>query len=62
MTQAEIDLAVSQATGESLPEITSRGFCIADPDVVDYDPEPPRRPLVVDWDEIDNGMRLLMPC
>ena len=33
MTQAELDLAVSLATGESLREITSRGFSIADPDV-----------------------------
>ena len=62
MTQAELDVAVSKATGESLCEITSRGFSIADPTTVDFDPEPARRPLVVDWDSVDDGMRLLMPC
>ena len=50
MTQAEIDRAVATATQESVAEIHHRGFSLADPLEVHYDPEP-RRPLVFDWDE-----------
>lgn len=51
MLQEEIDLAVANTTGESLVEIERLGFTLADPTVVEYDPEPfTRWPLVIDWD------------
>jgi hypothetical protein len=49
MTQYEIDTAVARATGESVAVIHDRGFGLADPVDVRFDPEP-RRPLVFDWD------------
>ena len=49
MTQCEIDAAVATATGESVAFIQDRGFGVADPLEVDYDPDP-RAPLVFDWD------------
>ena len=58
MTQAALDRAVSAATGESLRTIRRRGFSIADPVEVVFDPEPPtpgfstRGPNIVDWDEL----------
>ena len=51
MTQHDIDAAVANATGESVALIRDRGFGLADPLDVDYDPEP-RRPLVFDWDSM----------
>jgi hypothetical protein len=49
MSQNELDLAVARATGESVALIHDRGFGLADPGEVEFDPEP-RRPLVLDWD------------
>jgi hypothetical protein len=49
MSQREIDEAVATATGESVELIHDRGFGIADPLEVNYDPEP-RAPWVFDWD------------
>jgi hypothetical protein len=49
MTQWELDGAVARATGESISVIADRGFQLADPLNVDFDPEP-RGPLVYDWD------------
>ena len=40
MTQAEVNRAVAQATGETVRTIAQLGFGIADQDVVDHDPEP----------------------
>lgn len=51
MTQHELDEAVAAATGEHRSLIHDRGFGIADPFRVDYDPEP-RRPLMLDWDSL----------
>jgi hypothetical protein len=51
MTQQDIDEAVATATGESIALITERGFAIADPLDVHFDPEP-RRPLMLDWDSM----------
>jgi len=51
MTQQEIDAAVAAVTGESQLVIRDRGFGIADPFDVAYDPEP-RRPLILDWDSM----------
>lgn len=52
MTQTDLDHAVACATGEDLSEIKRRGFSIADPTDVDFDPEPDNLPgQVVDWDD-----------
>jgi hypothetical protein len=54
MTQAELNDAVAKATGESPATIATLGFGMADPEIVDFDPEPYfRPPLVVDWDALD---------
>lgn len=54
MNQNEINRAVAFATGECLCEIQRRGFSIADPVEVNFDPEPnDLPPNIVDWDEID---------
>ena len=54
MTQTEIDRAVALATGEPVCTVSGLGFSIADPDFVDYDPEPTDiEDLIVDWDELD---------
>jgi hypothetical protein len=54
MTQQELDRQVARATGEPLCEIRQRGFSIADPDLVDYDPESSDiEDLIVDWDALD---------
>lgn len=51
MTQQQLDREVADATGEDLSEIRSRGFSIADPNEVNFDPEPfDLPPQVVDWD------------
>jgi hypothetical protein len=51
MTQQDIIEAVATATGESVALIDDRGFGIADPLDVQFDPEP-RHPLVLDWDSM----------
>ncbi len=49
MTQFELDGAVARATGEPVSVIADRGFQLADPLTVEFDPEP-RGPQVYDWD------------
>ena len=49
MTQQDLDQAVAAATGETATVIHERGFGMADPLEVHYDPEA-RRPWVYDWD------------
>jgi hypothetical protein len=51
MSQQDLNEAVARATGENLAVIDQRGFHLADPLDVNYDPEP-RRPLVLDWDSM----------
>ena len=54
MTQAELNCAVAQVTGESLCTVSELGFTIADPEMTDYDPEPSDiEDMIVDWDELD---------
>jgi len=54
MTQRDLNSAVAHATGEDLREIRRRGFSIADPDEVCFDPEPDLTfPQVMDWDDYD---------
>ena len=53
MTRYELNDAVARATGESLATISRLGFGIADPAIVHHDPEPLRRPRIVNWDRLD---------
>ncbi|MEI8373506.1 MAG: hypothetical protein WCJ35_11820 [Planctomycetota bacterium] len=54
MFQSQLDCAVARATGESRDTISHLGFSLADPELVDYDPEPYHRgPQVVDWDALE---------
>jgi hypothetical protein len=48
MTQAELDRAVADATGESVQTIARRGFSILTTGPVE------REPLTVDWDRLDD--------
>jgi hypothetical protein len=51
MTQRDLDSAVAVATGESLPEIRRRGFGLANPCEVRFDPEPSHvPPRWLDWE------------
>lgn len=57
MTQHDLNAAVACATGESLCEIRRRGFSIADPAEVRFDPEPDQLiPQRIDWDDESQGM------
>ena len=61
MTQQELDRQVARATGEPLCSVRQRGFGIADPPVVDFDPEPDDTPPAwMDWDLV-HGMRPVRP-
>ncbi len=54
MSQKHLNEMVAEATGEDLCVIRHRGFSIADPVNVNFDPEPDHQPPhVIDWDEID---------
>jgi len=54
MTQRDLDLAVARSTGENVREIHRRGFSLANPLDVDFDPEPnDLPPKTVDWDALD---------
>lgn len=53
MTSSELIRAVARATGESLVTISRLGFGIAHPPIVHHDPEPLRRPRIVNWDRLD---------
>ena len=62
MTQSQIDDSVSRATGEPLREIRRRGFSLADPVEVQFDPEPCQRaPQIVDWDQLAAQRLSLFP-
>ena len=53
MNLSPIDRTVCRATGESVREISRRGFSLADLIEVDYDPESEVSPQVMDWDELE---------
>jgi len=55
MTQAEMDRAVAEATGEDRRTIARMGFVPLTRGPVERD----RGPLVVDWDEVDD-MRVVV--
>ena len=54
MTQAELNRAVAQATGETVTTIRELGFGLADPDEVSHDPQPCDLDVeAIDWDAYD---------
>ena len=54
MTHQDLTCAVAEATGESIRTISRRGFSLADPIDVCFDPEPnDLGPHYVDWDRLD---------
>ena len=54
MNQPQLDRLIADATGEDLREIQRRGFSLADPMVVCFDPEPDcLPPQTIDWDELE---------
>ena len=54
MTQNQLNRLIADATGEDIADIRQRGFSLADPLEVHFDPEPcDLPPQVVDWDEVD---------
>jgi len=53
MTQAELDRAVSRATGESMATVRRCGFSIIEP--------LPEEPISIDWDVIDAERLGLFP-
>jgi hypothetical protein len=54
MTQNQLNRLIADATGEDIADIKQRGFSLADPLEVHFDPEPcDLPPQVVDWDEVD---------
>jgi len=61
MTQRDLEMAISAATGEERSEIRRRGFSVVDPADVDFDPEPDNLPAqVIDWDDERGGSPLPM--
>ena len=61
MTQKELNSAVARATGECVSTVADLGFSFADPDVVDYDPEPcDIEDKLLDWDVVDSQRAVLV--
>ena len=57
MTQAELDLEVARATGESVRTISSLGFVPLTIGPCERD----REPLTVDWDDVDRRREVMFP-
>lgn len=56
MSQAELDVAVAAATGESVRAIRRRGFSLMTPlRVFDPDADEMMEPQVVDWDQVESA-------
>lgn len=63
MTHRQLHRAVAVATGESLRDIRRRGFSPADPDEINFDPEPNDvPPQAVDWDLLELDRCALFPA
>jgi len=63
MTQFDLDSAVACATGESLCEIRRRGFSIADPAEIRFDPEPDQLvPQMIDWNDFERRGNIPIPA
>lgn len=62
MPVTNLERAVARATGETCREIRRLGFALADPQQVEFDPEPfELPPQVVDWDDVDAQRPALFP-
>jgi hypothetical protein len=62
MSRISLESAVARATGETRREIRRRGFGLADPLDVRFDPEPnDLPPQIVDWDELEASRLALFP-
>ena len=57
MTQAELNLEVAKATGESMGTVAQTGFVPLTRSPVEVE----REPLVLDWDEMVERRYTLMP-
>ena len=62
MTQHHLNRLVAAATGESRRTVARLGFSLADPFLVQHDPEPyDELASYVDWDELDAQRYALRP-
>ena len=61
MKQAELNREVANATGETIAEVRRRGFVLADPVEVDFDPEPYDIGRHVNWDTLEQQRWSLLP-
>ncbi len=52
VTQSQLERSVAAVTGEARRTIRNRGFSLADPFNVAYDPEPDVDAGYVDWEEV----------
>ena len=52
MTQSQIERSVAAVTGEARRTIRNRGFSLADPLEVAFDPEPSGDGGYLDWDDV----------
>jgi hypothetical protein len=58
MSQAELNAAVAEATGESIGTIRRRGFSVYSPlKVFEPDENEASHALYLDWDEVDQDRR-----
>jgi hypothetical protein len=57
MNQAELDRVVARVTGDCLSTIRRLGFGR----LMAVSPEPQRKPLLVDWDELDQRRASMFP-
>jgi hypothetical protein len=63
MTQHALNRLVAAATGESRRTVAGLGFSLANPVVVEHDPEPyDELASYVDWDEVDAERYALCPA
>ena len=64
MTQNELNREVARVTGETVSEISRRGFGPADLENTTFDPEPLETEIekYLDWDEVNAGRETLVSC
>jgi len=61
MTQSQVNRAVADATGETVAEVRRRGFTLADPEDVEFDPSP-LEGNYLNWDLVDQQRYSPVPC
>jgi len=60
MTQAQINRAVANATGEDCEEIARRGFSLVDEDEEFFPDEDDDQRMFMDWDQHDQEQRVAL--